>query len=94
MNWVVANPSKEATVAPCSNNWTVWVDPTTYLPVQSVTTMPGGGSSESSFKWLTPVAANLTQLDAPIPTGFTESSGPVDQPAPRGNSVWDGGMCW
>lgn len=65
---------------------TVWVNPSTYLPVQ-MTTLPYSSSgspymhfpplavgsfteSVTEFQWLPPTQANLAQLNAPIPPGF------------------------
>ena len=61
-------------VACPGTSWTIWVDPTSYLPLQSVTTEAGGGTSQTSFEWSTPDAADLAQLVAPVPAGFSQSS--------------------
>jgi hypothetical protein len=56
---------------------TVWIDAATYLPVRVVyTTVPGGQVIfAESLQWLTPSAANLTQVtSAPVPPGFTQTT--------------------
>ncbi|MHB1929592.1 MAG: hypothetical protein ACYDEN_06220 [Acidimicrobiales bacterium] len=51
---------------------TLWIDPSTYLPVQSVATGANGKTlSTSTILWLTPDTGNLAQLHASIPPGFT-----------------------
>ncbi|HEV2362307.1 MAG TPA: hypothetical protein VGS21_11435 [Acidimicrobiales bacterium] len=53
---------------------TIYVDPTTYLPVQNVVT--GDGWDESAtISWLPATPANLALLAAPIPPGFTAEPG-------------------
>jgi hypothetical protein len=60
------------TSSPCGTpNYMLWVDPATYLPVQSVTVLENGGTSETTFTWFTPDAASLAQLVAPIPGAST-----------------------
>lgn len=68
---------------------TLWVNPSTYLPVQ-MTTLPYSGDgypymhypplavgpfteAVTEFQWLPPTPANLAQLNAPIPPGFRVS---------------------
>jgi hypothetical protein len=51
-----------------------WVDPTTFLPMQEVVTTAPGFTITSTLNWLSPTAANLADLAAPIPAGFTETS--------------------
>jgi hypothetical protein len=58
-----------------STSQTLWVDPSTYLPVQLQWTWPQGpgkphGSLAASFQWLAPIKANLAALHAAIPPGF------------------------
>jgi len=56
---------------------TFWIDAATYLPVRVVyTTVPGGHVIfAESLQWLTPSAANLTQVtNAPVPPGFTQTT--------------------
>jgi hypothetical protein len=55
----------------------VWIDAATYLPVRVVyATAPGGRVFlAESMQWLTPSAANLTQVTtAPVPPGFTQTT--------------------
>jgi hypothetical protein len=67
---------------------TLWVNPSTYLPVQ-MTVLPYSGNGAyvgfsqlangpfteavTEFRWLPPTPANLAQLNAPIPSGFRVS---------------------
>ena len=71
---------------------TLWVDPSSYLPVRLVTQLrrqptgnePGIGAAKESpdqtltidFRWLPPTKANLAKLTAPIPAGFQKVSYP------------------
>ena len=52
---------------------TIWVDPSTYLPVR-VTVRSAAGSSPvqqtADFTWLPPTAQNQAKLTVPIPAGF------------------------
>jgi hypothetical protein len=66
----------------------LWVNPSTYLPVQ-MATLPYSGDgypyihlrlavgplteAVTEFRWLPPTPANLAQLNAPIPPGFRVS---------------------
>ena len=59
-------------------DYTVWVDPTTYLPVQFRATNPGpggGATVDGSIQWLPASTQNLAQLVQPIPPGFTQDPG-------------------
>jgi hypothetical protein len=60
-------------------DYTVWVNPSTYLPVQfSVTNDPAEGAGVyGSIEWLPADAQNRGQLVQPIPPGFTESASTV-----------------
>ena len=58
---------------------TIWVDPSTYLPVRLVSheqapRLAGNGTTTVTltvdFRWLAPTRANLAKLTAPIPAGF------------------------
>lgn len=49
---------------------TVWVDPVTYLPVRLVT--GGRQPTQTDFRWLSPTAARLGQLNLPVPAGFRQ----------------------
>jgi hypothetical protein len=62
---------------------TIWVDPSSYLPVRltgRVQLIAGGtdkqdaGTLTINFRWLPPTRANLRELTAPIPKGFREAS--------------------
>jgi hypothetical protein len=65
---------------------TLWVNATTYLPIEAVITyapgnMPPAGynsakSPEQVFRytWLSPTPANLAYMNVPIPAGFTKGS--------------------
>jgi hypothetical protein len=62
---------------------TIWVDPSSYLPVRltgRVQLIAGGtdkqdaGTLTINFRWLPPTRANLRELTAPIPKGFRETS--------------------
>jgi hypothetical protein len=62
---------------------TIWVDPSTFLPVRLTGRVQlfaaGTGTQEATtltidFRWLPPTRANLKELTAPIPKGFREAS--------------------
>lgn len=60
-------------------NVTFWVDPATYLPVRSVSTLPAqpaAGAIQVDFRWLPPTTANVAKLAVTIPPGFTKVTGP------------------
>jgi uncharacterized membrane protein len=67
--------------------WTLYVDPTTYLPVRmygSTETFggPGGGTLDQSVtdgRWLPPTAANTRKALVTIPPGFHQVSSAADQ---------------
>jgi len=67
--------------------WTLYVDPTTYLPVRMTgSTDTFGGPAPSShsttvtdMQWLPPTAANIAQSLVTIPAGFQQVSSPADQ---------------
>ena len=79
-----AGCSPPATDAPLMNkvknappwDYTVWVSPSTYLPVQfSATNDPAEGAGVyGSIEWLPADAQNRGQLVQPIPPGFAESA--------------------
>lgn len=62
----VATPALDAAT------YTLWVDPTTYLPMQRTVTTPYG-TVTATIQWLPDNAANEALISAPIPTGFTQS---------------------
>jgi len=52
---------------------TVWVDPATYLPVQTLS--DGGGIKiQVDYGFLPPTPANMAELKATIPPGFTRTA--------------------
>ena len=52
-------------------SYDIWVDPTTYLPVQ-VTETSIAGTLQTEFEWLPPTQSNLTLLNPRIPSGFAQ----------------------
>jgi hypothetical protein len=57
-------------------DYTVWVNPSTYLPVQfSASDDPGGGAGVyGTIAWIPADTQNLSHMTQPIPSGFTESA--------------------
>jgi hypothetical protein len=57
----------------------IWVNPTTYLPVQSLTYfLTSGGAQEfllADFQWLPATPRNLALLNVPIPARFRRVKG-------------------
>jgi len=54
---------------------TIWVSPSTYLPVRVTVRSALGNSAiqqTADFTWLQPTAQNLAKLTVPIPAGFRE----------------------
>jgi hypothetical protein len=52
---------------------TIWVSPTTYLPVRVTTSSAAGYSptrQAADFTWLPPTAQNTADLTVPVPAGF------------------------
>jgi hypothetical protein len=49
---------------------TIWVSPSTYLPVRVVARAALGLQQTADFTWLQPTAQNLAKLAVPIPAGF------------------------
>jgi hypothetical protein len=49
---------------------TYWVNATTYLPFRF--TAKASGTFQMNLRWLPPTAANLAQLNVPVPAGFTQ----------------------
>ena len=52
---------------------TIWVSPSTYLPVRVTVQSPAGYSptrQTADFTWLPPTAQNVAKLTVPIPAGF------------------------
>lgn len=52
---------------------TVWVDPATYLPVQTLSD-GGGVKIQVDYGFLPPTPANMAKLKATIPPGFTRTA--------------------
>jgi hypothetical protein len=67
--------------------WTLYVNPTTYLPVRTYgSTETFGGpartwisSSVTDIQWLPPTAANIAKTLVTIPAGFRQVRSPADQ---------------
>jgi hypothetical protein len=59
-----------------SGQFTFWVDPGTYLPVQM--TM---GQKQTEFHWLAPTPAHLAKLKVTVPAGFKHVPAPAAPPA-------------
>jgi hypothetical protein len=59
-----------------SGQFTFWVNPATYLPVQM--TM---GQRQTDFHWLPATPANLAQLKVTVPDGFRHVPAPAAPPA-------------
>jgi hypothetical protein len=62
-------------------NLTMWLDPSTYLPIRLTTTYttptgPGRATATSNVEWLPATTANLAKLQGQIPSGFTHLAGP------------------
>jgi hypothetical protein len=56
---------------------TIWVSPSTYLPVRVVVRSPFGTpgfQQTADFTWLPPTGQNLAKLAVPIPAGFRQVS--------------------
>jgi len=55
---------------------TIWVSPSTYLPVRVVvgSAFSPGVQQTANFTWLPPTAQNLAKLTVPVPAGFREVS--------------------
>jgi hypothetical protein len=70
---------------------TIWVNPSTYLPVRVAVSAPGSPlpAETANITWLPPTAQNLAKLTVPIPAGFrqvplAEAETPILQQFPRG----------
>jgi hypothetical protein len=67
--------------------WTLYVNPSTYLPVRmiGVTETFGGSGGHTRFqsvtnvRWLPPTSANVAQALVTIPPGYHQVSSPADQ---------------
>ncbi len=63
-------------VHPAPPTTVFWIDAVTYLPVRAEIGYGQGDADKEvqdveGFQWLPPTAANLKNLDVPIPAGFT-----------------------
>jgi hypothetical protein len=63
-------------VHPAPTTTVFWIDAVTYLPVRAEIVYGKGDTGKEVqyvevFQWLPPTAANLKNLDVPIPAGFT-----------------------
>jgi hypothetical protein len=61
---------------------TVWVDPSTYLPVAMEYTDYPGTQTHTTFEWLPPTKANLANLNVPVPAGFKQVKQAQQQQVP------------
>jgi hypothetical protein len=57
---------------------TLWVNPSTYLPVRLVHG-PGTGRMRTDFSWLAPTPAHLAALNVTVPAGFQQVAAPRDR---------------
>ena len=58
---------------PSDNDWNMWVDAASYLPLRWTVSSPGTNGTQTStvdFQFLPPTPANLAKLTVPIPPGF------------------------
>jgi hypothetical protein len=58
-----------------ANGTVLWVSPVTYLPVQVI--VGGLEPTRMDFRWLSPTAANLAQLNVRVPAGFRQVPPPT-----------------
>lgn len=58
----------------------IWIDPSTYLPIQLLASTADGTTTAASIQWLAPTSSDLSALVAPIPAGFTQVSSPPSTP--------------
>ena len=65
---------------PVTKLTTLWVDATTYLPVQSTTS--GHLTEKTVFAWLPATANNRAVLEVAVPAGFRHVATPSSQPPP------------
>jgi hypothetical protein len=68
---------KLTAVHPAPATTVFWIDAVTYLPVRAEIVHAGDTDEDVEvFQWLPPAAANLKNLDVPIPAGFTRTAPP------------------
>ena len=67
---------------PVTKPTTLWVDATTYLPIQSTST--GHVTEKTVFAWLPATASNRAALEITVPGGFSHVAAPPpsSRPAP------------
>lgn len=80
---------------------TLWLDPTTYLPIREVMQgqdkqLPGAPPAgtyelEQDFTFLQPTPANMALLQVSVPTGLTQTSAPGGFEVPSCSSPYAGG---
>ena len=58
-----------------ANGTVLWVNPVTYLPVRVI--FGGLGACQMDFRWLSPTAASLAQLNVRVPAGFRQVPPPT-----------------
>ena len=51
----------------------LWVDATTYLPMQQFLRMSNGQQNVTDYTFLSPTAENLAKLRPEIPAGYTRA---------------------
>ena len=54
----------------------IWYDASSYLPLRTKITYPGGAVDTDSLTWLRPTRANLAKLSVSPPAGFTRVAPP------------------
>jgi hypothetical protein len=64
----------------------LWVDATTYLPMQQYLRMSNGQQNVTDYTYLPPTAANLAKLRPVIPTGYTRA-GRVQVTGPKPKTI-------
>lgn len=77
----LASTAATSGLHPVTKPTTLWVDATTFLPIQS--TSVGHGSEKTVFAWLPATAGNRAVLHVAVPTGFRHvAPPPVQRAAP------------
>jgi hypothetical protein len=56
---------------------TLWIDPSTYLPIRVAFATEPGFSAQTDIQWLPATPRNLAHLNVPIPAGFRQVSPPA-----------------
>jgi hypothetical protein len=64
----------------------LWVDATTYLPMQQYLRMSNGQQNVTDYTYLPPTAANLAKLRPEIPAGYTRA-GPAQVTGPKPKTI-------